>query len=70
MYEYDTVKMLDRVDSIVKENGGERNKVADDLIDEICYCTGGADLETAFNFCEYYGCSLDYLVGRTDKYWL
>lgn len=31
---------------------------------------GGADLETAFDFCEYYGCSVDYLLGRTDKYWI
>lgn len=23
-----------------------------------------------FNFCERYGCSIDYVLGRTDRYWL
>ena len=67
MFEIDYNKMLSRIESIVEENGGERNKIADDLIDQICYCNG-AELETAYDFCEYYSCSLDYLVGRSDVY--
>lgn len=64
MFEIDYSKMLDRIDAIVAENGNEKSQIVCDLIDEICYCSGGPDLETAFDFCEYYGCSLDYLVGR------
>lgn len=68
--EIDYIKMLNRIDDIVTENDGEysnESDIANELINAICYQTI-MDFGVVYDFCEYYGCSLDYLVGRSDVY--
>ena len=68
--EIDYIKMLNRIDDIVTENDDKysnESDIANELINAICYQTI-TDLSVVYDFCEYYGCSLDYLVGRSDVY--
>lgn len=61
----DYEKMLDRIVGIVEESGS--SKISADITNNI-YCWNCVGLEEAIEFCEYYGCSLDYLAGRSDVY--
>lgn len=57
--------MDERIGTIVKESG--TSAIAEKMVTEVRYGSY-ATLGTAVEFCEYYGCSLDYLVGRSDIY--
>lgn len=61
----DYKRMLDRVDAIVKESGSSESSA--ELTNEICYWNC-ASLKRVVAFCEEYGCSMDWLVGRSDVY--
>ncbi len=57
----------------MKENGEEPNEKSDGvgnvLLSRLSY-SASIDTEILFDFAENYGVSIDYLLGRTEKYWL
>ena len=60
----------ERIIEVLEENDEKDIKgVAEFLMHEI-YHSVKIDIDIVFDFCERYGCSVDYLLGRTDKYWL
>lgn len=66
---FDLTVLEDRVYEVLDENGEEIDGVAMALLQEnerSLYIS----IDIIFDFCEHYGCSIDYLVGRTDKYWM
>ncbi len=60
----------ERVLSVLEENGEkEIAGVAEYIINHL-RLNPVIGIDVIFDFCERYGCSVDYLLGRTDKYWL
>ena len=58
--EIDYIKILERIDAIINESGS--SKISDELVNEVCYNLA-VTLDTAMEFCEYYGCGLFLLGG-------
>lgn len=66
--DYDVLQ--DRVLAVLEENDEKDIKgIAAVLISWFEYVPL-IDIDIVFDFCECYGCSVDYLLGRTDNYWL
>lgn len=66
--DYDVIE--NRVLAVLEENGEkEITGVAGVLISHLEHIPL-IDIDIVFDFCEHYGCSVDYVLGRSDKYWL
>ncbi len=64
--DYDII--FDRMVKILAENGEDDFEgVSQTLADELTY-NARINADTIFDFCEHYGCSVDYLLGRSDVY--
>ncbi|GEM_PF-3315867 len=64
--DYDVI--FDRMVKILAENGEDGFEgVSEALAEEIKYSTN-ISVDVIFDFCEHYGCSADYLLGRSDTY--
>lgn len=60
----------ERVLEVLEENGEKDiTGVAEVLISRL-ECIPLLDVDIMYDFCEHYRCSVDYVLGRTDKYWL
>ena len=68
--EIDYTIIEDRVLAVLEENGeNDITGIADALIYQLGH-SSEVSIDMLYDFAERYGCSVDYILGRTDKYWL
>lgn len=64
--DYDVI--FDRVCSVLRENEeDDLEGIADKIVNELVY-KAEISVDRIFDFAERYGCSIDYLLGRSEVY--
>lgn len=64
--DYDVI--FDRVCSVLRENEeDDLEGIADKIVNELVY-KAEISVDCIFDFAERYGCSMDYLLGRSEVY--